>query len=123
LQGSPFRSQRFSRHGETFAYVKYVGVERESESRLSERIALEDALNRALVPGALGCVIGGGLGLHYGYVDLALCDLDHAPELMRRVLSAVHLRGPAWLLFCDSPWQQEWLALSKGAGVPPGLAA
>lgn len=123
LQDAPFCSTRFSRNDEKFAFIKYVAGRGNAEQRMAERVQLEDALNRALVPAGLGCVVGAGLGLRHGYVDLALSDLTHAPGLCAKVLAGTRVAGPAWLLFCDSRWAEEWLPLSDGAGPPPGVAA
>jgi len=123
LQGQPFSSVRFSRNSEIFCYLKYRSDQRTSEVRLAERLALEDALNRALVPGGVGCVVGSGLGLHYSYVDLALTDLDHGAELCARVFEKSAIEGPCWLLFCDSKWSDVWAPLTEDQQSPPGLSS
>jgi hypothetical protein len=119
LQGDLFASRRFSKHGEVFAYLKYQSSFAEGEARLSERQALEDLLNRALVPGALGCVVGGGLGIRYSYVDFALHRLDLAIPLIRRVLKEQASFRVAWILFCDSSLRDEWVAIDDGMPPPP----
>jgi hypothetical protein len=121
LQGQPFSSLRFSRNAEIFCYLKYRSEQVATEERLGERVALEDALNRALVPGGVGCVVGAGLGLHYGYIDLALARLDHGAQLTQRVFANSALRGPGWLLFCDSEWSHEWIALGPSGEAPTCL--
>jgi hypothetical protein len=121
LQKDRFSSRRFSRHGELFVYLKYRDTSADSsEQRLDERARLEDALNRALVPGAVGCVVGAGLGLRHGYVDLALSHLEHAIVLIRQVWQRAGHPGVAWLHFCDSSRQREWSAVSEAAPIPPG---
>jgi hypothetical protein len=121
LQKESFSSARFSRHGELFVYLKYASAGgSSSEQRLAERTSLEDALNRALVPGAVGCVVGAGLGLRHGYVDLALAQPEHGIALIRQVWRRWGGAGSAWLQFCDSDRQRYWVAISEGAVKPPG---
>jgi hypothetical protein len=120
LQKDPFSSCRFSRHGELFVYLKYLGSQTsDSEMRLAERMSLEDALNRALVPGAMGCVVGAGLGTRHGYIDLALTELEHAIPLVRLVWQRWGGEGCAWLQFCDSERQHHWVAISEAANFAP----
>src|SRR5262249_18052101 len=71
-----FYSARFSRCGEVFCYVKLDGSGG-LEQNLTARADLEETLNAALVPSRLGCVVGGGTGLRYCYIDLALTDVDN----------------------------------------------
>lgn len=121
LQKDPFSSCRFSRHGELFVYLKYADTDRRSsEERLAERAHLEDALNRALVPGAVGCVVGAGLGVRHAYIDLAMLQLEHGIALIREIWRRGGGAGPAWLQFCDSVRQREWIAVSDSASTPPG---
>src|SRR5262249_38943262 len=70
----PFASERFSRCGQTFAYVKIEGPEGPGGLKLEERTKIEDALNEALGPDKLGVHIGGGTGLRYSSLDPALTD-------------------------------------------------
>lgn len=126
LQKEPFSSQRFSRHDELFVFLKYVSSGgSSSEQRLVERTRLEDALNRALVPGAVGCVVGAGLGIRHGYIDLALTQLEHGIPLIRQVWRRWGAVGAAWLQFCDSDRRRQWVAVSDGVDStsrpgPPG---
>jgi hypothetical protein len=115
----PFSSRRFSRHGETFCYLKMDGAEGFGEGGFEDRTGVEDALNEALVPGGLGCVIGGGTGLRYVYVDLALMDVERAMSVMREVLQRGKVPRRTWLLFFDSALRAEWLPV--WSDVPPPL--
>lgn len=45
-----FYSERYSRHGERFCYLKLDGSEGLDEEKFSDRASIEDALNEALVP-------------------------------------------------------------------------
>jgi hypothetical protein len=121
LQKDPFSSTRFSRHDEVFVYLKYVGsLRHSSEERLVERGGLEDALNRALVPGSVGCVVGAGLGVRHAYIDLALRELEHGVTLIRQIWQRCAVLGPGWLQFCDSAHRRHWVAVSEGTAVPAG---
>lgn len=115
--GPPFSSRRFSRCGETFAYLKVDG--REGLSDFADREAMEEAVDAALRPAGVGCVIGGGTGLRYSYVDLALTDVPRAIELLRDTLRPHKLPERSWLLFYDADWADEWVGLYDQTPPPP----
>ncbi len=117
LERAPFSSLRFSRHGETFAYLKVEAVG-DSVARLKARQVLEDAIGSALGPGS-GCVIGNGLGIRYFYIDLALEDVTLAVTILRSVCEAQLDTPRAWLLFCDSQLVQEWVGMHQDSPPPP----
>jgi hypothetical protein len=86
LTSERFQSRRFSRLGETFAYFKIDGAEDGSLGQLEDREDLENLISGALRDAGLGTSIGGGTGLRYSYVELALCgDLNEALEAMGSV--------------------------------------
>jgi hypothetical protein len=118
LKGEPFTSRRFSRHGERFCYLKLRLTEADEEGRQRRRAELEDQLNRALVPGRLGCVVGAGQGSEFVYVNLALTQIEPALEVLRRRLQRFGVGDEVWLLFCDDEWREEWVALGT-ASQPP----
>jgi hypothetical protein len=130
LQGGEFSSRRFSRCGEHFCYLKLEGGPDVAEDA-ERRVQLEEQLDRWLVPGRLGCVVGGGPGRNHQYVLLALTELDHAITLLGRQLSQVlgaskasgggGFGGKSWMLFCDSEWRQEWVGF--GHSGPPTRSA
>lgn len=115
LQGGDFSSRRFSRFGEQFCYLKLRSGE-DIQAAAERRVELEEQLDRWLVPGRLGCVVGAGPGRHFQYIQLALTDLQHAITLLQRQLETAYPPG-GWLLFCDSEWRHEWIDF--GAGAPP----
>jgi hypothetical protein len=121
LQGAPFFSGRFSRSGECFCYLKLDTGELDPEERLSRRSALEDALDEALVPRGLGCVVGNGLGVRYSYLDLALTDCEAAIERTRAVVRELGCPKRGWLLFCDAELADEWLGVWPDSPAPPGF--
>jgi hypothetical protein len=119
LEGAPFASQRFSRHGEHFAYAKYRHDDKDLGRAAERRHTIEDAAQRALHESRAGSVTGSGIGLCYGYVNLALTDVSAAVRALREALHVLP-SDQAWLLFCDDAWQHEWVAL-RGRDAPPGL--
>ncbi len=116
LRGEPFFSGRFSNVGELFAYLKYEGVASTSEARLTERGAIEAALSPVL--SGRGAIVGLGLGIRYGYLDLALVDPDCVETLVLPALRALGIAKRAWLLFCDSELEREWMAVYPDAPEP-----
>lgn len=113
-----FFSERFSRHGETFAYVKIDGTKGLEGSAYEDREDIENAIERALGP-KLGAVIGGGTGLRYSYVELALRDVDAAIPRIREVLCKGKLPRRSWLLFHDATLASEWVPIHPGGPAPP----
>jgi hypothetical protein len=115
-----FHSRCLSRHGETFCYLKIDGAEGLANSRFEDRAAIEDGLNAALVPAQAGCVIGGGTGLRYSYVDLALVNLAAARQIIRDVLLEGGVPHRTWLLFFDASLSREWIGIHDDTPPPPG---
>jgi hypothetical protein len=115
----PFASERFSRCGETFAYVKIDGSEGLGGSKFADRGEIEDALTEALAPDKLGMHIGGGTGVRYSYVDLALTDLARGVEVVRRTLQAGKVPNRTWVLFFDADLCGEWVGVYPESPEPP----
>jgi hypothetical protein len=118
LAEQPFSSQRFSRHGERFCYLKLRLDAANDEGRFHKRSELEDALDRALVPGRLGCVVGNGLGQDHVYIDLALTDVDRSIGIVKNRLARASVDDDAWMFFFDDEWSNEWLALNEKTRRP-----
>jgi hypothetical protein len=118
LEASPVSSLRFSRH-ERFFFLKYES-NGHPESRLAERETLERALDRYLIAGRAGRVVGGGLGLRYSYVDVALSKLDQGLALICEAAREEGLPQRSWIECFDSDFADEWLEVWPGAAVPPG---
>ncbi len=106
-----FDSQRFSRFGEVFCYLKLELAEADQERRVTERIQLEQVLDRALVPGRLGCVAGSGSGSTHVYIVLALVQLEAATQLVIKKAREAGVGTNSWLLYCDSVWRNEWTGI------------
>ena len=117
LECNHFSSRRFSRNDETFVCIKYR-THGSLEENYAPRVELEEALNRALVPAEVGCVVANGLGVRHAYIALALAELEAGLEIARRTLRRVHAPRPAWILFCDEIWQREWLPVWEGQSAP-----
>ncbi|MEN9577075.1 MAG: hypothetical protein RJA70_84 [Pseudomonadota bacterium] len=120
LSGDPFASERFSSQGERFCMLK-LALTGDLEQRTTERQHLEEFLNRSLVPGQLGCVVGAGLGRDYAYLTLALSDVDSALQVLRRRLREQQAPKSSWVLFMDSEWRNEWFGIWEQT-PPPELA-
>jgi hypothetical protein len=118
----PFYSERYSRCGETFAYVKIEGTEGPGELKLEDRKVIEDALDTALTADKLGVHIGGGTGLRYSYVDLALTDLARGVEVVRRTLREGKVPTRTWVLFFDADLCGEWVGVYPETPGPPVAA-
>jgi len=115
-----FWSGRFSRSGETFCYLKIDRGGPMRRSAVGKRIKLEDALNGELRPARLGCVIGGGSGRRYNYIDLALTDVPAAADAIRSLLLRAGLKTRrAWLLFFDNSLGAEWIGMWPDSPPPP----
>lgn len=117
--GLPFSSTCFSKVGETFCYLKLDGADLDSSTLVDYRAAIEEALNPALVAAGAGCVIGGGSGLRYAYIDLALTDIKRATPALRQILTENKAPPRSWLLFNDDDLSAEWIAMHPETPPPP----
>ena len=115
----PFSSCRFSGVGETFCYIKLDGSEGLDCEGFADKSEIEDALDELLRPRGLGCQIGGGTGLRYSYVDLALTDVDSAIPAIRARLQEGRLPKRSWLLFFDDIYRDEWIGIWDDTPAPP----
>lgn len=117
--GQPFYSLRYSNFGERFAYLKIDHADDWDVTHFKSREDVEEALNQALIQAKLGCVIGGGTGRAYSYIDLALVDVLPAFRLVQSLLREGRLPARTWLLFYDCEWSREWLGLYDETPPPP----
>lgn len=113
-----FASSRFSRCGELFCYVKIDGSEGLGEDGFADRAEIEDALDEVLVPAKLGCHIGGGTGLKYSYIDLALTDPVRGIEAIRDRLRSGRIPLRTWIRFFDDDLASEWVGVYEETPAP-----
>jgi len=114
-----FFSNRFSRAGETFCYVKIDGSNGLGEAGFADKAEIEDAIDEILKPNMLGCAIGGGTGLRYSYIDIALVDLKKGIEAVRRRLQKGIVPKRSWIQFFDSSLAAEWVGIYDDSPAPP----
>ena len=117
LEGAPFSSLRFARHGERFAYLKYQSIG-ELRERAGARQALEDALDARLRSAGLGAVVGNGVGRRHCYVNVALTDVDRAIGELQQLAQGAGLPRESWVLFCDTEWHFEWVGVWEHTPPP-----
>jgi hypothetical protein len=120
--GRIFYSERFSRCGEIFCYLKLDASGWPSKERVERRARIEDPLDEALTAAGVGTVIGGGSGIMYSYIDLLLGDVERALPVIRSVGRRLKAPLRSWLLFWDSEWRDEWLPVWDEAPPPPMVA-
>ena len=114
-----FDSERYSKCCETFCYVKIDGSQGVDEEKFADKSEIEDALDAALREEEIGCFVGGGTGLKYSYVDLALVDVGRGAEIVRQVLREGNIPKRTWLLFYDTDLQARWIGIWDDAPPPP----
>ncbi len=117
LRGLSFYSGRFTTSGALFVYLKYDSSQVSAEARLAERARFEAAVVAALRP-EQGVLVGVGLGVRYGYLDLAIIDPDCVSSQLIPALRAEHISRRAWFLFCDSYLELESIGVYPDSPRP-----
>jgi hypothetical protein len=117
--GQSFTSTCHSKIGETFCYLKLDAAELSAGDLVGFRARIEEALNPALLEANAGCCIGGGSGLRYAYIDLALADVKRAVPILRKILPEHHAAVRSWLLFHDDDLAAEWIGIHRETPPPP----
>lgn len=117
--GQPFASACHSKVHEQFCYLKIDAEQAGSDGIVNFRCGIEEALNPELLAANLGGCIGGGSGLQYAYIDLALTDVKHAVPVIRKVLTRLQVPPRSWLLFHDDDLSAEWIGLHPETPPPP----
>lgn len=114
-----FFSGRFSRFGETFAYLKIGRANVPQKQWVEFRSRFEDAIEPALRAARAGCIYGAATGVTYSYIDLALTNVPRGVELMREVLRPLSVPRNSWLLFFDPEYADEWVGMWDDSPSPP----
>ena len=114
-----FYSERFSRCGETFCYVKIDGTAGIDWQEFGDKSEIEDALDAVLKEEGLGCHIGGGTGARYSYIDLALTDRTRGLRAVRERLQQGNISRRSWIQFFDSDLSAEWVGIYDDSPPPP----
>lgn len=122
LNRMSFDSERFSKLGEVFCFLKIDGSEGLPDWGFADRGEIEEALDSALNPAGLGAVIGGGMGYRYTYVDIALTDVVRAVPIIREELLKGGVSTRSWLLFMDEDLADEWIGITPTTPPPPRIA-
>lgn len=117
LSNIPFYNERFAEK-ETFCYIKIDGLGVETESPEKVRAVYEDVLNEVLIQNGLGCTIGGGTGLRYSYIDIALADLEEGIHAIRAALLMKNITKNAWIFFFDLDRKTEWIGIHNNSPRP-----
>jgi len=114
-----FSSKRFSAHSEDFVFVKIDGAAEDLNMDIFEgRGDIEDALAKVLVGPELGAVVGGGTGIRYSYIFLAIPDLEKAVPAIRHTLQSEGMPRRSWILFNDAHRNQEWIGIWDDSPQP-----
>lgn len=113
-------SSDFSDCGEWFFYLKIDGKNGLTGSTFIDRSQIEDALDAALRKAKLGCVVGGGTGLRYAYIDFAVMDIFSAFEIIRDLLLDGKIPKRSWILFFDTEKAEKWMGIWEDTPAPPG---
>lgn len=117
--GRLLTSERFSRCGEIFVYLKIDGIDWLAEARFADKSEIEDALDALLTSAKLGCVIGGGTGIRYSYIDLALTNVQEAIQIIKKCLQEGKVPRRCWIQFFDSIYAREWVGIYDDTPAPP----
>lgn len=119
FSAAPFFSERYSRCKETFCYVKIDGTGDLSTMGFHDREDMEEAARIALEAQDTGALIGGGTGLRYSYIELALTDVDRGIAAIRRAMREGNVPKRSWVLFHDANLGAEWVGIYDDSPAPP----
>lgn len=117
--GNLFYSERFSKFGEIFCYIKIDGSKGLGGKKFEDKGDIEDAVDKVLIENEAGCFIGGGTGLKYSYIDLALTDVEKGIKLIKELLQEGEINKNAWIQFFDSELEFEWVGIWDDSPKPP----
>ncbi len=104
-----FYSERFTKHGERFCYLKITGGELLVATEWF--VKLRGQVDQQLRAAEAGCVFGFGHDAEHLFIDLAIENFDEAVVVLRNVAQQEKLPVNSWLLFFDTELEQEWIGL------------
>ncbi|MBU6455663.1 MAG: hypothetical protein KGS72_28080 [Cyanobacteria bacterium REEB67] len=103
-------SERYSRHGEKFAYLQML--DEQSQFDDEKRNQIEDTLDKTLREQKLGSLAATGRGVPNSYYfDLCLTDVDKAIPVLRSTCERLGVPQKCWLRFYDYYWRSEWVRM------------
>lgn len=114
-----FFDARFTRLDEKFCYIKLDGLEGLDGEKFKDKGEIEDAVDDLLKPAGWGCQIGGGTGLRYSYIELALKNCDEALPAIRKRLAEGNVPKRSWILFHHCEQTTEWVGVYDDSPPPP----
>jgi hypothetical protein len=117
--GMYFSSERFSGNDEVFCYIKIEHTDEFDGMDLEKREEVENSLASVLHPIGAGGICGGGTGVRYCYIDLALLDPEKAIPLIIKTLREARVSQRSWILFFDTELSQEWVGIYEKTPPPP----
>lgn len=118
FSNGPFYSERYSRCGETFCYLK-VDNSVDTANDYQDRDDMEEAVRNALASQDLGGLIGGGTGLRYSYIELALTDVERGIAAICRTMREGNVPRRSWIQFHDAHLAAEWVGVYDDSPAPP----
>ena len=114
-----FFSERFS-SSDIFIYLKMDGSGDDAVSdEFPDKSSIQNALESAFSENRLGCIIGGGSGLKYSYIELAISDLDKSVATIKNTLQKGGIAKRSWILFHDAYLSAEWIGIYDDSPEPP----
>lgn len=114
-----FFDERFSAHGECFAYVKIDQQHVDRERRVDAKTPIEEAVLAHLGAQERGALFASGTGLRYAYLDVALSERERGVAELRELLRGLGLPKRSWILFFESHLAGEWVGIHPDTPPPP----
>ncbi len=114
-----FFDERFSAHGETFAFLKIDQDHVDPERRVDAKTPIEEAVLAHLAENGRGALIASGTGLRYAYIEVALADREQSVAELRALLQRLEVPRRSWLFFFESHLGGEWIGVYPETPPPP----
>jgi len=114
-----FFDERFSAHGESFAFLKIDQETVEAERRVEAKTPIDEAVMAYLAEGNRGALTGSGTGLRYAYLELVLADRERSVPELQELLRGLEVPERSWILFFESHLAGEWVGVYPETPPPP----